>query len=154
SDDISLGRVDVRRPEQPASMRSAVALMYGGAALTVLSTIMFFATKGQLADSLAEAYPDVRQAAIDNAVSRLQGREVVRSVLGGSLWAWMANKNGNGRSWARVVATVFGVITLIGIVFTFAFVASASAGAGGDDVDQVVDYTMPYLVLAGVMGVL
>ena len=47
--------VQITPPERPTSIRSAVTLMYVGAGMTVLSTVIFFATKGQLADSLAEA---------------------------------------------------------------------------------------------------
>ena len=34
-------------------------------------------------------------------------------VIAAGLWLWMAWKNGQGRSWARIVATVFGALNLL-----------------------------------------
>jgi hypothetical protein len=126
--------------------------MYVGAGLTILSTVIFFATRGQLADSLAEAHPTATMVTVDRAVDRLQAREIMRTVLGVGLWIWMAVKNGDGRRWARVLATAFGVVNLIGFALVLALVASNGGGDGGGS--NLVDYTLPYLVLAGVGGVL
>jgi hypothetical protein len=126
--------------------------MYVGAGLTILSTVIFFATKGQLADSLADGNPTATRVTVDRAVDRLQAREIVRVVLGVGLWIWMAVKNGDGRRWARVVATAFGMVNLIAFAFALALVASNGGDDGGGN--NLVDYTLPYLILAGVGGVL
>ena len=88
-----------------------------GAVLSLLSVIVSMLTLDTLKDSIAEAMrdadPDVSQATIDAAY----GVGIVSGLVGGviavGLWLWMAWKNGQGRSWARVVATVFGVLNLI-----------------------------------------
>lgn len=70
----------------------------------------------------------------------------MRTIVGVCLWVWMAIKNGQGRKWARVVATIFGVINLIGIGLGGALIAGAGEGEAG--------YVLPLLVVAGVGGVL
>ena len=38
---------------------------------------------------------------------------VVVGIIAVGLWVWMAWKNGQGRSWARIVATVFGALNVL-----------------------------------------
>ncbi|NRQ48912.1 hypothetical protein [Aeromicrobium stalagmiti] len=110
-------------PEQPSSISTAVKLMLVGAALSVLSLVYSLATMGdlkdQIRDELAKNDPDVSQSTVDAAYSVGIGFAVVFGLLGAFLWVWMAWKNGQGRSWARVVATVFGGLNLVGALFTF-----------------------------------
>jgi hypothetical protein len=128
--------------------------MYFGAVLTVLGSIIFFATTDQLRDSLADSHPLVSQEAIDRAVSRASGREVVHVILGVGLWTWMAAKNGQGRRWARVTATVLGIINLAFIALGYLLVfANANADDRGDS-GALVDYTVPYLVLSAISAIL
>ncbi|MBA3309042.1 MAG: hypothetical protein H0U28_03145, partial [Nocardioidaceae bacterium] len=42
---------------------------------------------------------------------------IVFGLIGVGLWLWMAWANGKGRKWARVVATVFGVINVLSFLF-------------------------------------
>jgi hypothetical protein len=127
-------------------MRLATGLMYLGAGLTVLSAVIAFAMTEQLADSFAEDNPLLGRASVDQAVDELQARAVVRTIVGVTLWVWMAIKNGQGRKWARVVATVFGIVQLAGIVLGGALVA----GVGDDE----VGYVLPSLVVDGAVAVL
>lgn len=124
--------------------------MYVGAGLTVLSALLTFATGGQLADSLAETYPTATRAAVDGAVDRLQARVTVGTAVVASLWTWMAVKNGDGRRWARVVATAFGAIKILDVAACFAVAAGSVADDGGESAR--VGYTLPYLILAGATG--
>jgi hypothetical protein len=148
--DPSASRVPMQPPERPRSIRSAVALMYVGAGLTILSTVVLFATEGQLADAVAEAVPDVSRAAVEREVDRIEARALVRTAVGVGLWIWMAVKNGEGRRWARVLATVFGVINLISLGLGILVVTSLGADEG---VGTVVGYTVPYFILGCVDGV-
>lgn len=34
-------------------------------------------------------------------------------LIGAALWLWMASANGEGKSWARIVATVLGVLNVL-----------------------------------------
>ncbi|KQX74055.1 hypothetical protein [Aeromicrobium sp. Root472D3] len=111
-------------PPQPSSIALAVKLMLVGAALSLLSLVVGFIGLGSLKDDIArqmrESDPSVTQSTIDAAYAV----GIASSIVGGSitvlLWLWMAWKNGQGRSWARVVATVLGVLNVVFTLFGLA----------------------------------
>jgi hypothetical protein len=111
-------------PDRPSSIRTAVRLMQVGAGLSALGTIVSVATIGSLkdtiADSMRDSDPTVSQSTIDAAYSVAIVAGVIGGIIAVLLWLWMAWKNGQGRSWARVVATVFGGLNLLSTMFTFA----------------------------------
>ena len=97
---------------QPGSIRLAVRLMWAGAAVSVLSLIAGVATLGsakdEIRDELAKDDANVSQSTVDAAYAIGIAFVVIVGAVGVLLWLWMAWKNGQGRSWARVVATVLG----------------------------------------------
>jgi|SRR5215469_15011321 len=101
-------------PGAPPSVRTAVKLMYAGAALSALSFIIGLATIGSLRHAIINASTKPLTA------SQLHAAEVagvavivILGIIGVGLWLWMAWANGRGRSWARIVAAVlFGFNTL------------------------------------------
>lgn len=109
--------------ERPSSLSTAVRLMQLGAVLSLLSVIVSLLTldsmKESIGDAMRDADPNVSQTTIDAAYSV----GIVSGVIGGmiavGLWLWMAWKNGQGRSWARIVATVFGALNLIFTAVSF-----------------------------------
>lgn len=103
-------------------MRTAVTLMYVGAALTVLSTVLFIATADSLKEAVADARPGLSPTTIDVEINRQIIQAVVRGCLGLGLWVWMAVKNGDGRKWARVVATVLAAINVLLSTLVFALI--------------------------------
>lgn len=111
-------------PAQPSSIVTAVKLMYAGAALSVLSLVYSFATIGNLKDDiraeLQKNDANVSQSTIDAAYSITIVFAVIFGLIGALLWVWMAWKNGQGRKWARVVATVLGVFNVLGLLFSLA----------------------------------
>lgn len=111
-------------PAQPSSIAMAVKLMYAGAGVALLGLVYTIATLGGLKDDVREQIldgdPNATQATIDAAYGVLIGFAVVFGLIGALLWLWMAWKNGQGRGWARVVATVFGAFNLIGLLFSLA----------------------------------
>ncbi|MBD8608480.1 hypothetical protein IFT73_16610 [Aeromicrobium sp. CFBP 8757] len=111
-------------PTQPSSIALAVKLMLVGAALSVISLVYSFATIGSLKDDirteLMKNDVDVSQSTIDAAYAVTITIAVVFGLIGALLWVWMAWKNGQGRSWARVVATILGVLNIVGLLFTIA----------------------------------
>jgi hypothetical protein len=101
------------RPPAPAPVRTAVKLMYAGAAVSAVGLIIGLAmiigdvkgaVRGQfLGHSLTE--PQLKPLII--TVWIVFGLAVV------ALWLWMARANGQGRNWARILSTVlFGLATL------------------------------------------
>jgi len=109
---------------QPPSVRTAVRLMWAGAALSVISQVAALFNlddaKVQMREQFIEAYPDASQATIDMMFTSGIVIGFITSMIGTLLWLWMAWKNGQGRSWARVVATVLGGFAVVSGIISFA----------------------------------
>ncbi|MGY4643288.1 hypothetical protein [Cellulomonas sp. URHB0016] len=105
--------------ERPSTITRAVQLMYVGAALSLVGIVVAWATKSQLHDQIAEASPTLSASGVDTAVTAALGIGTFVGLVGVGLWIWMAFANGAGKSWARILSTVFGglsvVSTLIGL---------------------------------------
>jgi len=109
--------VEPPRPPAPATVLTAVRLMYAGAAVSTVAVIGW----------LAIAFGDIQAAArgpwlgyslTAARLSQLKPLIVAALMVGGLamivLWLWMARANGRGRDWARIVSTVlFGLATLV-----------------------------------------
>jgi len=94
-------------PGQPQPMRRAVLLMYGGAALSAIEIIIGLSTIPSLKNAIRSQYPGYSSSQIHTAEVWAVATLVVFGLLAIGLWLWMAWANGAGKSWARVVATVF-----------------------------------------------
>jgi hypothetical protein len=115
-------------PVQPRSVKTAVRLMYAGAALDAIGVVLGLVTIGSLKKDI------IKHSSKQLTATQIHGLEVfsiVGTVVIGAiaigLWLWMAWANGKGRSWARVVSAVlFGIDTLsLLLSFTRANVAGA-----------------------------
>lgn len=121
------------RPEvpQPGPIRLAVRLMWTGAAVSLISLVVGLATLGdakdQIRDDLVKDDPNVSQSTIDAAYAVGIVVVVVIGSVGVFLWLWMAWKNGQGRSWARIVATVLGALNLLFTLLSFTQPSTESA---------------------------
>ena len=101
------------RPSAPAPVLTAVRLMYAGAAVSTAGLII----------GLALIIVDIKAAArgqfLGHSLTAPQMRPLIITVwiIFGlaeiALWMWMAQANGQGRNWARIVSTVLcGLATL------------------------------------------
>jgi hypothetical protein len=99
------------RPPAPAPVRTAVKLMYAGAAVSTAGLII----------GLALIIVDIQAAARGRFLGHSLATQkplvlavwVVFGLVVIALWLWMARANGQGRNWARIVSTVlFGLATL------------------------------------------
>jgi hypothetical protein len=100
------------RPPVPAPVRTAVKLMYAGAALSAVTGLTVVALIPAVKAELRTADPALT-AAQDLNVNVLLTLAIVLGLAGAVLWLWMARANGKGRHWARIVSTVlFGLATL------------------------------------------
>jgi|SRR5271165_380377 len=102
------------RPATPAPVRTAVKLMYAGAAVSIVPLIVALAYRGDI-----QTYHITLLGHRLTAAQIIQWRPLIITavILAGlavpALWLWMARTNGQGRNWARIVATMlFGVATL------------------------------------------
>jgi hypothetical protein len=120
-------------PERPSSISTAVKLMWAGAALAVIGAVLGLITtdKATIAEQMREADSGVTQTEIDAGYISSMVILVIFSVIAVGLWAWMAWKNGQGRSWARVVATVLGGLGILSTLGSLAFAGAMGAGGGG-----------------------
>jgi hypothetical protein len=94
--------------ERPPSIRTAVRLMLLAAAISLVSMVVGAATtsKDDVAEEVRKNTPNATQGDIDAAFAFGIVFAVIFGLITVGLWLWMAWKNGQGRSWARVVATV------------------------------------------------
>jgi len=115
---------DQDRP-MPPSLRRAVRLMWGGAGLALLGTIVTLVLSGKIK---TEVFDAVRK---NDAIARGSGRTgytipqlhtvasvtfaalVAAGIISTLLWVWMAWANNRGSGWARIIASVlFALITV------------------------------------------
>ena len=106
-------------PTPPASILTAVKLMYVGAALSAISFLASLLTQDSVRESALEGDPTLTESELDAIVTIGIVIGVFVGLIGVLLWVWMAETNRRGKSWARIVATVLGalniVFTLIGL---------------------------------------
>jgi hypothetical protein len=95
------------RRQPPASVVMAVRFMYAGAVVSALSLVVSLVTIGSLRAALRRAEPSFTASQIHTAEVATVGVAVFFGLVGIGLWIWMALANRAGRSWARIVATVF-----------------------------------------------
>lgn len=106
--------------EQPSSIRTAVRLMCVGAALSLSGAVVTLAQIDAIRDTIEDDNPSFSASEVDTAVNVTVGATVIAGLVGIGLWVWMAVKNGQGRSWARVVATVLGALSILFNLFGLA----------------------------------
>jgi hypothetical protein len=101
------------RPAAPPPVRTAVGLMYAGAAVSAVQLII------GLALIIADVNAAARGRFLGHSLTAPQMRPLIItvSILSGvvvmALWLWVARASGRGRTWARVVSTVlFALATL------------------------------------------
>jgi hypothetical protein len=130
----------------PAPVRTAVKLMYAGAAVTA----------AWLITGLALIITDIQAAArgqfLGHSLTSPQARPFVITVwiVVGlaviALWLWMARANGQGQNWARILSTVLLALTTLQLLLTQARPGSSSpAGLGA----TVLYYGVVVLFVAG-----
>ena len=106
------------RPLAPAPVRTAVKLMYAGAAVSTVNLIsaLVFIIGGNKAGH-AEVNGHILAAA---QASRLDPVLVTVAIVDGlvvvALWLWMARASGQGRNWARVMSTVLFALAALQLI--------------------------------------
>jgi hypothetical protein len=103
---------------QPQSVRIAVWLMYGGAALSAISAIVILALASAIKKAIGKAAAKANTTLISQGKKPLTltqihsletaivGIIVVVLLVSVALWVWMAWANGRGRAWARITGSV------------------------------------------------
>jgi O-antigen/teichoic acid export membrane protein len=104
--------------ERPPGIRNAVNLMYVGAGLSALQILVSFFLIDSFRDQIREDNPDFTENEVNSGANISLAFAVVVGLVAIGLWLWMAHENGEGKSWARIVATVFGGLGILGSLFT------------------------------------
>ena len=96
------------RPPAPTPVRTAVKLMYAGAAVSAVYLIILLAI---VIGDIKAVHASWNGHRLATAPSITLG--IVPGLVVIALWLWMARANGQGRNWARILSTVlFGLATL------------------------------------------
>jgi hypothetical protein len=104
---------DPTRPAPPRPVRTAVLLMYTGAALSAVSLIVTVLNFHAIERVIRNASSTLTAQQVHNDAIVAVTIAVVESLIAIGLWLLMAWGNKNGQNWARIVATVlFGLNTL------------------------------------------
>lgn len=101
------------KPEPPSSILTAVKLMYAGAVLSLLWTLLVLPQRDVLRDALDDQNLDMTAGELDSLINTLIGVMVVVGLITVGLWILLARANRSGKSWARVVATILGGIAIL-----------------------------------------
>lgn len=105
---------------KPQTIVNAVKLMYLGAVLTAVGVLATLLQVDTIRDTIEDNDSSLTSSEVDSAVAFTIGFVIVSALISIGLWLWMASANGQGKSWARVVATVLGglniLFTLLGVV--------------------------------------
>ena len=109
-----------QRPEPPRPVRTAVKLMYTGAALSAVGVVLELVAIGSVRSAIKKADPSLTSAQIHNAEVFGVAFAVIIGLIGIGLWVWMAWANGRGKSWARVVASVLFGLNTVFLLLAFA----------------------------------
>lgn len=127
----------------PPPVRTAVRLMWVGAALALLNLLLLPLQTDTIRDQFADQ-PDVGIDP-DTLVSTTIAAGVVLGLIAVGLWVLMALMNGKGKSWARITATVLGGLNILSLL------ASLSGAAGTALPPLALVLGVASLILAGVI---
>jgi hypothetical protein len=100
-------------PPTPGPVRTAVKLMYAGAAISIVPLIIALASIGDTnAYHLRWNGHTLTAAQINHLRPLIITIAIVAGLVVPALWLWMARATGRGRDWARILSTVlFGLAT-------------------------------------------
>jgi hypothetical protein len=109
---------------RPPAMDQAVMLMKVGAGLSLLGLLLTLVNRGAIRDAVEKASEDaatpMTAEQIDSAVTLGVFGGIIIGLIGVGLWLWMASANGKGKSWARILATIFFALSVLGLLGSFA----------------------------------
>lgn len=104
---------------KPKSIDLAQKLMYVGAVLQVLGGLAGFAMRDTIRDQIAENDSSMSSDQVDTAVTGGLVFAFILSLIFAAIWVVMAITNGKGKKWARIVATVLGVLNVVFTLLSF-----------------------------------
>lgn len=131
-----LAEMPVEFPARPQSLKAAMALMFAGAALTLVGVVysLFNTDQARIGviqrDAQRTSGARLGPGEIDAAVHIAIVFSVVAGLFGMGLWAAMAILNGQGRGWARIVASALCAFSAVSVAYGLAAVREEGVGQG------------------------
>ena len=110
---------DPARPAPPRPVRTAVMLMYAGAALSAVSLIVSVLSFHAIERVIRNASSTLTAQQVHNDAIVAVTIAVVESLIAIGLWLLMAWGNKNGQSWARITATVLFALNTLFLLLSF-----------------------------------
>lgn len=123
---------------KPSSVGLAEKLTYAGGVLTLIGAVMSLFTntdevREQVREQLEAAGQSVSPEAVDQAMQFGTITALIFGVVAAAIWFLVGFFLGKGKGWARIVATILGVInvllTIFGLLGT-SMMPGASTGGG------------------------
>lgn len=132
--------------DPPQPVRTAVLLMWVGAAISALSVIITVAQVDTIREALSsQGLP--AGTSVDTVIATTIAIAVVVGAIAVALWVLMAVMNRRGKVWARITATVLGALNVLLTLLTI-------SGAAGATPTLSLLVSVVSLVLAAVIVVL
>lgn len=141
---------------KPGSVSLAEKLMYGGGAITLISGLLgLFGDEDVVRERTREALEasgqSVDDASLDAAIQLGMITGIIFAVIGAALWVLMGWLNGKGIGWARIVATILGVLGVVTTISGLLGSALYSGGAPGGGLSMVLSILTGLIALAVVV---
>jgi hypothetical protein len=97
---------EVQRQPAPASVLTAVKIMYAGAVTSILGIIIDIITVSATKTAIEKRSPSMTASQINSTQHVLVIGFVVAGLIGAGVWFWLARSNLAGKNWARITGTV------------------------------------------------
>jgi hypothetical protein len=107
-------RPDVLRPAIPAAVRNAAWVMYAGAVASVVRGVIYLVTTRATKAALEHRFPRLSAAHITTLTHATVIAGSVAGVIGMAAFVWIALECLHGKNWARITATVFCALGILG----------------------------------------
>lgn len=106
---------------RPPTIVRACQLMVVGAVLSAIGALVSALSAGTVRDALEDdASVDLTADQIDTYVTVSVVGGIVFGLIAVGLWLWMARANGQGKDWARIVASVLGGLNILSTLLALA----------------------------------
>lgn len=116
-----------QRAAPPAPVIRAVQAMYVGAAASLVGIIIGFLNRAAIRTALRNNNHKLTEHQLNTDYHAVLGAAIVIGLIGVGLWIWMALMCKAGKSWARVLSTVFFGLQTIQLVLGGALTGGGAA---------------------------
>ena len=110
---------ETQRPPAPASVLTAVKVMYAGAAASILGIVVDILTVGATKTAIARRSPHLSASQINSSQHVLVAGFIAGGVIAAVVWIVLARACLHGRNWGRITGTVLFALscvdTLVGL---------------------------------------